>query len=72
MLGDKFVLAESYEECREYWSEFDKVYPHYLIEKVLEEGVGSLNKVMIIFKNYMQEVCPNTYNYQALGRVNTW
>jgi len=56
VLGEKFVLASSYEEAREYWSEFDKIYPHYLLEKYLEEGHGNLNRMMIIFRNHMQEV----------------
>ena len=63
-------MAHSYEEGREYWSEFDKIYPHYVIEKYLEEGVGDLNKTMIIFKNYMQEVsvrtATNNQYYQAI------
>lgn len=62
MYGGKFVLADSYEEAREYWCEFDKMYPHYIMEKFLEEKTGTLNNVMIIFKNYMQEVrTPYTY-----------
>lgn len=56
-MGPKFVLASSYEEGREFWSEFDKIYPHYVLERYLEEGVGDLNRMMFIFKNYMQEVC---------------
>ena len=54
-MGPKFVLANSYEQAREFWSEFDKIYPHFLLERVMEEG-GNLNKMMIIFKNFMQEV----------------
>lgn len=55
VMGPKFVLANSYEQAREFWSEFDKIYPHFLLERVMEEG-GNLNKMMIIFKNFMQEV----------------
>ena len=38
------------------------MYPHYIMEKFLEEKTGTLNNVMIIFKNYMQEVCSRLYS----------
>jgi len=54
--GEKFVLADNQCEAREYWSEFDKMYPHYIIERSLHEDYPPLSNMMIIFKNYMQEV----------------
>ena len=60
LFGNAFKLADQRPPARHYWSKYDQLYPHYVIEdKINVVGLGmqvALSSMMLIFRDNFQQV----------------
>ena len=72
--GDRFTLTDQEDTARRYWSKYDQLYPHYVIEdKIKRVGLGrqaALPSMMLIFRNNFQEVIEIKTTANATRQVN--
>ncbi|XP_031553471.1 uncharacterized protein LOC116290554 [Actinia tenebrosa] len=64
--GEHFSLANDRTTAERYWSRYDQLYPHFLIQVELGEEYGSeatINRMMLIFRNNFKEVVEITTKF---------
>lgn len=66
----RFCLAINKNKARYYWSKYDQLYPHFLIEDEVrrtktKSGLTSMPRVMLIFRNDFSRVIEITTSFYA-------
>ena len=66
--GQDFSLTNNRNAALRYWSKYDQLYPHFLIEESVSGQIGqqvSMNSMMHIFRNNFSQLVEITTNFDA-------
>lgn len=75
--GNGFTLANELQPAKHYWSKYDQLYPHYIIQDKIDAAEAAddrqpvqLNSMMLIFRNNFQQIIEITTTANATRQNN--